>query len=414
MRDEPFCLTGAMRHEFARSEPVPIVAGPPSITRATIAVDGIGDRAIARLSVVVDLDHSWRGDLALRLRSPRGTRIVLARRRGGRAGLFCGTIFDTAAPLAICDAVPPFSGSFRPRGDLANLHGSPAAGEWALEVEDADFHEAGAIRSWGLTLDTTAPEEPAFVVDVRFKGGLTSAQQAAFQTAAARWSRIISADVPSVIVDGETVDDIVIDASGTPIDGPLGILGQSGPTRLRPGSYIPAAGLMEFDTADLAMMEDDGSLVNVITHEMGHVLGFGTNWDELGLRQGAGTVNPTFTGPNAMRGFATLSGGSATRAVPLANVGGPGTRDSHWRESVFGNELMTGFLNESRNPLSRLTIAALQDMGYEVSYASADRYVLPGALELALLGVGVVLGDHGGRGIVLTPPKRVLPESALV
>ena len=34
--------------------------------------------------------------------------------------------------------------------------------------------------------------------------------------------------------------------------------------------------------------------------------------------------------------------------------------------SVFGNELMTGFLNAGRNPLSRLTIAALQDMGYEV------------------------------------------------
>jgi subtilisin-like proprotein convertase family protein len=402
-----------MHHEFAAGEAVPIASGPPAVTAAPIEVAGIGDRAIAHLSVSVDLDHEWRGDLALSLRDPSGTRVVLARRRGGRGNVFRTTVFDPVAEVAIADAVPPFAGRFRPHGDLADLHGGHAEGTWTLEVEDGAFHDAGAIHSWGIVLETAPLQEPAFVIDVRFKGGLTSAQQAAFSTAAARWSTIITADVPSVIVEGETIDDIVIDADGVAIDGRGGILGQAGPTQLRPGSFLPAAGVMSFDTADLAMMERDGSLVSVITHEMGHVLGFGTNWDELGLRQGAGTVNPTFTGANAMREFATLSGGSATRAVPLANVGGPGTRDSHWREAVFGNELMTGFLDAGLNPLSRLTIAALQDMGYEVSFASADPYVLPSALELAMLGVGTQRADHGGRGIMLVPPKRILPESAL-
>jgi subtilisin-like proprotein convertase family protein len=402
-----------MPHEFSSSDPVEIAAGPPAVTVAPIEVSGAGDGAIAHLSVTVDLDHSWRGDLALSVRGPNGTRVVLARRRGGHAEHFRETVFDAVAAVAIDDAVPPFAGRFRPRGDLADLHGCHADGEWTLEVDDRAFHDRGAIRGWRLELETAALQEPAFVIDVRFKGGLTSAQQAAFTTAATRWSRIITADVPSVIVDGETIDDLVIDASGAAIDGPQGILGQAGPTQLRPGSFLPAAGVMEFDTADLAMMEADGSLVSVITHEMGHVLGFGTNWDELGLRQGAGTSNPTFTGANAMREFATLSKGAGTRAVPLANVGGPGTRDAHWREAVFGNELLTGFLNDGPNPLSRLTIAALQDMGYEVSYAAADAYALPGQLELAMLGVGTELGDHGGRGIMLTPPKRVLPDSAL-
>lgn len=403
-----------MRHDFRSTDPVEILAGQPAVTTAPIAVRGVGDGAIAQLSVNVDLDHTWRGDLALSLRGPNGNRVILARRRGGHPEHFRQTVFDAVAPVAIDDAVPPFSGRFRPRGDLADLHGCHADGDWALEVDDRAFHDRGAIRGWGLELETAALQEPAFVIDVRFQGGLTSAQQAAFTTAATRWSRIITADVPSVIVNGETIDDIVIDASGAAIDGPQGILGQAGPTQLRPGSFLPAAGVMEFDTADLATMEADGSLVSVITHEMGHVLGFGTNWDELGLRQGAGTSNPTFTGARAMREFATLSKGATTRAVPLANVGGPGTRDAHWREAVFGNELMTGFLNDGPNPLSRLTIAALEDMGYEVSYASADAYVLPTQLELAMLGVGTEIGDHGGRGIMLTPPRRVLPESALV
>jgi subtilisin-like proprotein convertase family protein len=403
-----------MRHAFTSPEPVPIEAGPPGTTLAPIGVSGAADGVIEHVAVIVDLDHSWRGDLALSLLSPSGIRVVLARRRGGHAEHFRGTVFDAVAAGAIGDAAAPFDGRFRPHGNLADVHGCDAEGTWRLEVEHADFHDAGTIRQWGLELETAAAAEPAFMIDVRFKGGLTTAQQAAFTTAAGRWSQIITADVPSVVVDGETIDDIVIDASGTAIDGPSGILGQAGPTQLRPGSFLPAAGMMQFDTADLAKMEADGSLVSVITHEMGHVLGFGTNWDERGLRQGAGSTNPTFTGASAMREFAALSGGAATRAVPLANVGGPGTRDAHWREEVFGNELMTGFLNDGPNPLSRLTIAAFEDMGYEVSYAAAEAYALPGQLELAILGTGTEIADHGGRGVMLTPPKRVLPDSALV
>jgi len=35
---------------------------------------------------------------------------------------------------------------------------------------------------------------------------------------------------------------------------------------------------------------------------------------------------------------------------------------------------MTGFLNRGPNPLSRLTIATLQDIGYTVDYSTADEY----------------------------------------
>ena len=30
-----------------------------------------------------------------------------------------------------------------------------------------------------------------------------------------------------------------------------------------------------------------------------------------------------------------------------------------------------------------------------------------------MLGAGREIGDHGGHGVMLIPPKRVLPESAL-
>ena len=46
--------------------------------------------------------------------------------------------------------------------------------------------------------------------------------------------------------------------------------------------------LLEPRTADLAKMQSDGTLGDVITHEMGHVLGIGTLWERMGLLKDAG------------------------------------------------------------------------------------------------------------------------------
>ena len=253
---------------------------------------------------------------------------------------------------------------------------------------------------------------PAFRIDVRFLGGLSDAQQAAFETAAARWGQIVSADVPAVVVDGATIDDVRIDAEGVQLDGSGRILGQAGPIDLRPGSFIPATGIMSFDTADLARMEADESLVTVIVHEMGHVLGFGTLFGRLGLIIGAGGADPEFTGENAAREYGALLGqGERPRSVPLANVGGPGTRDGHWREEVFGHELMTGFLDAGVNPVSRMTIGALEDLGYTVDYDRAEPFRLPSPTEVLMQQRDRAANGHDC--IIEIPDQHVLPESAL-
>jgi hypothetical protein len=276
---------------------------------------------------------------------------------------------------------------------------------------------AQTIKSGDRDTKENTVTNGTYNIEVRFEGGLTTAQEAAFTSAGDRWSQIISADVPRFRLNGEVVDDLLIFARGSRIDGPSGILGQAAPTRFRPGSLIPATGFMEFDTADLARMELDGSLEAVIFHEMGHVCGIGTSWRDLGLLEGAGTANPVFTGENAMREFAALIGADEPTPVPVANRGGPGTRDAHWREEVFANELMTGFLDLGSNPVSRVTVASVQDLGYEVDFAAAEDFALPSFLELSLRGIGVVENTQGcmmaglrRRGL----KPEVLPESALL
>jgi Leishmanolysin len=258
----------------------------------------------------------------------------------------------------------------------------------------------------------------AYQIEVRFVDGLTATQKNAFKTAAKRWSKVIVGDLPSVMVSGELIDDLLIMAQGVPIDGPGKILGQAGPTHLRPASaganaFLPAKGLMSFDTADLAKMQADGTLVDVITHEMGHVIGIGTIWATKGLLTGAGTVNPHFTGAAAKKEFGVLKG-AAPMPVPVENTGGPGTVDSHWRETVFKNELMSGFIAAPNNPLSRLTVASLQDLGYVVDLDAAEPYALPNLQALAEAGLMALHAEEAHCHALPIFAPKILPDSSLV
>lgn len=286
-----------------------------------------------------------------------------------------------------------------------------AAHKYETYTAKADHRLAKSIAA------ATSP----FTIEVRFLGGLTQRQKNAFKAAADRWTRVIVGDLPSVQVDGEVIDDLLILAQGSAIDGPGGILGQAGPTHLRPASagraaFIPAKGMMAFDTADLRKMEQNGTLKDVITHEMGHVLGIGTIWSRKSLLRGVGTSNPTFVGQNAMREYRALRGGTgALKPVPVENTGGQGTRDSHWRETIFRNELMSGFVAAAGNPLSRLSVGSLEDLGYAVDMNAAEPYSLPNLLRLAergLLLAGREAPPHS-IGTMLTNIPMVLPEGSV-
>lgn len=231
--------------------------------------------------------------------------------------------------------------------------------------------------------------QTTFNIDVRFTGLFTPSQQAAFNSAAARWEQIIIGDVPDVFVPGiGPVDDIVIEARATAIDGPNGVLAQAAIVAQRVVSNLPSAAFIEFDTFDLAALESSGQLATTILHEMGHALGFGVIWSDLGLISGAGGPDPQFLGPMAIQEY-NLRFGTNVTGVPVENTGGLGTADVHWRESVLTTELMTGFLDPGvANPLTRLTVAQFADLGYQVDFTAADSPNLTSSLITGDTGVG--------------------------
>jgi hypothetical protein len=278
----------------------------------------------------------------------------------------------------------------------------------------ADYETYIASAKPSARMVGAAAARSAFKIEVRFLGGLTTAQKNAFKTAADRWASVITGDLPSVRVDGEVVDDLLILAQGISIDGPGRILGQAGPTHIRPAAagkskFLPVKGIMSFDSADLKDMQKEGTLKDVITHEMGHVLGIGTLWERKGLLKNAGQKTVRFVGKNARREYGKLLKKKAAD-VPVENTGGPGTADGHWRESVFRNELMSGFIAAPNNPLSRLTVASLQDMGYEVDLSKAEPYKLPNLLAMAAAGA---TSTHEEPHALPVIPME-LPDSSLI
>jgi hypothetical protein len=297
------------------------------------------------------------------------------------------------------------------------------------------FTATGAAATFNVTIQNVGP-------------AFSAAVQTAFNSAVAKWQQIIYQDLVDVSVSAPAgtcgtnspaigpvnVDDVLILARIDSIDGPNGILGQAGPCRFRSGSLLPALGQMTFDSADMAGLSTQGFLNSVILHEMGHVFGFlGGLWSQpqFNCLQDAstppGTILDTyFSCSKAVTMFDSIGGTSYTggNKVPVENCGpaspascGAGNVNSHWREPTFANELMTCYINFGTNPLSRLSAAAMEDLGYGVNYAGSDFYVhiftlRAGAPRESLLNLGddVYRGpfyvvDRSGRVVRVIQPQ---------
>jgi hypothetical protein len=225
-------------------------------------------------------------------------------------------------------------------------------------------HGGGGGGGGGTTFAPyiSGPSDPSagYNIKIVFNGTWSQENHDIFVAAADQLTSIIAGEIPNVSVRSRgtitQVDDITITAELGAIDGPGGILGQAGPTSIRTGSYLPATATMQFDIADVAAL--GSAFSDVVLHEMSHSLGFGSIWDRLGL-----VTNGEFTGANAVAQFHDMGG---TGNILVEQDGGSGTAGSHWDEETYGNELMTGYLNDGQNYFTGMSAASFADLGYQL------------------------------------------------
>ena len=293
-------------------------------------------------------------------------------------------------------------------------------GTYYIKVE-RDAAAAPAGEGYDLAVWLFGQENETFDIQLRYLGTApTDAQKRVFEEAASFWegalkenARTIPAplkssrdrcpDTPSHF--GELVDDLLINIQLDDLDGPQHTLALGGYCihRLREGQPdLPVIAIMVFDTGDIGRLEADESLLDLAIHEMAHALGFGMDlWRDRGYLHnptirvpGGAPADPPpdtyFSGARARQEFDAAGGTSYAGAkVPVENDTvdreyGEGSLDSHWRESVFGDELMTATVGRTAF-VSRVTLGSLEDLGYAVNYDAADPFLLPGPSTRASL-----------------------------
>ncbi|HZI09257.1 MAG TPA: S8 family serine peptidase [Myxococcus sp.] len=136
------------RAEAGTSTPVTLKASATpnqkvgDLQKVTSTVSFDKDVTLDSLKLNIDLPHTYRGDLVVKLTSPSGKTATVTDRQGGSA-----------------DDV---RGSF----DLSAFKGEKTKGAWTLTVEDKARSDTGTLKSWGLeatgkVTDSKPPPRPS-------------------------------------------------------------------------------------------------------------------------------------------------------------------------------------------------------------------------------------------------------------
>ena len=297
----------------------------------------------------------------------------------------------------------------------SRIQGTPQGTDTTTVTFQVTSGNAASVRTFDVAV--VANRTGSYDITTFNISDVPDALQPHVDAAVAQWEQVITADLGPVSLsglppepcgpdaDGTAVDDVMILINIGPIDGPGKVLGQARPCFIRTSSGLPILGSLTLDSEDLLPLAGSETLTDLISHEIAHVLGFGTLWNHLGLIENAQTDSTRYIGEQAMAEYQTLGGSGK---VPLENDLGEGTRDAHWEEDVFRRELMTGFISAvgTANPLSRVTIAAFEDLGYAVDYAAADAFSLGATLRAHAHRAGVVGYDRVLGGPILTIEDR--------
>jgi subtilisin-like proprotein convertase family protein len=107
---------------------------------------------ILDLDVKVNITHTNDADMDVFLIAPDGTRIELFTDVGGSGDNFTNTVLDDEAATSITAGSAPFTGTYKPEGNLTLLEGKSLAGTWKLEVTDDANSNTGKLLNWSITV----------------------------------------------------------------------------------------------------------------------------------------------------------------------------------------------------------------------------------------------------------------------
>ena len=131
----------------------PVAISDNSTVTSVIPVAIAG--TVADLDLLLDISHTYVGDLSAKLISPSGVEVTLFSNIGGGSNDFTQTYFDDEASASITSGTAPFTGNFRPEGSFSDFDLGSTLGNWTLSITDSAGGDVGFLNSWSLFIDVT-------------------------------------------------------------------------------------------------------------------------------------------------------------------------------------------------------------------------------------------------------------------
>ncbi len=145
-------------------------------------------------NVCLTIEHSYLGDLSIRLICPSGAGMTLKAYPGG-AGTYLGAPIDdltsgpgtgrtycftpsattllTAGPTSTAGSPPGNSivaGNYRPVNAFTNMVGCPLNGNWTIQITDNLFSDDGYIFNWDINFNVAPPPAYSFTPTISSQG----------------------------------------------------------------------------------------------------------------------------------------------------------------------------------------------------------------------------------------------------
>ena len=121
-------------------------------TASTLAIADSG--FITWPAVKLDISHESVDELEAYLIGPDGTRVKLFANVGAGGSDFTDTWFSDRANTSITEGEAPFTGNYRPEGNLSDFDFRDIEGTWTLEIKDNKSGISGTLNWWRLRFGT--------------------------------------------------------------------------------------------------------------------------------------------------------------------------------------------------------------------------------------------------------------------
>jgi Ca2+-binding RTX toxin-like protein len=136
---------------FSGNTPIPDLG---TISQTLNLLGGDLGLAIVDIRVSFSITHTFDSDLDIYLIAPNGRVIELSTDNGGPGDNYANTnIFQNNGYGSIADANAPFTGTFRPEGDLTVAYTSGVSGNWTLRVDDDGLGDVGTLTFFKIDVD---------------------------------------------------------------------------------------------------------------------------------------------------------------------------------------------------------------------------------------------------------------------